>query len=52
MDVLKAHGLITKSIRSVKVIQSGEITCAVKLKGIRVTKGARALIEQAGGSIE
>ena len=52
LEVLKANNIITKSIRSVKVIQSGEITIPVKLKGIKVTKGARNLIEQAGGSIE
>lgn len=52
LDVLKAHRLINKYIREVKVILSGEITKAVKLKGLRVTKGARSAIEQAGGSIE
>ena len=31
---------------------SGEITRAVSLKGIRVTKGAKAAIEAAGGSVE
>ena len=36
----------------VKVIKSGEIKKAVKLKGLAVTKGARADIEKAGGSIE
>ena len=35
-----------------KVILSGEIKKAVKLRGIAVTKGARAAIEAAGGSIE
>jgi large subunit ribosomal protein L15 len=35
-----------------KVILSGKIEKAVKLKGIAVTKGARAAIVAAGGSIE
>ncbi|MDP7094224.1 MAG: uL15m family ribosomal protein, partial [Gammaproteobacteria bacterium] len=35
-----------------KVFASGEIDKAVKLKGVGVTKGARAAIEKAGGSIE
>lgn len=52
LDALKACGLVNKSILQVKVILSGEIETAVKLKGIKVTKGARAAIEQAGGSIE
>lgn len=49
---LRQAGLITSSIKEVKVIQSGELTKAVKLKGLRVTKGARATIESLGGSIE
>ena len=35
-----------------KVIQSGELKKAVTLKGVAVTKGARAAIEAAGGKIE
>lgn len=52
IDVLRSSGVINKFIRDVKVILSGEITTAVKVKGLRVTKGARAAIEQSGGSIE
>jgi large subunit ribosomal protein L15 len=36
----------------VKVFASGSIDKAVTLKGIRVSKGARAAIEAAGGKIE
>jgi large subunit ribosomal protein L15 len=36
----------------VKVIKSGIIEKAVKIKGLAVTKGARGAIEAAGGSIE
>jgi large subunit ribosomal protein L15 len=35
-----------------KVVLSGEIKKAVTLKGVAVTKGARAAIEAAGGKIE
>jgi large subunit ribosomal protein L15 len=52
LDVLKSAGLINQSIREVKVILSGELTVAVKLKGLRTTKGARKAIEDLGGSIE
>lgn len=52
IDVLKAAGLISSVIRDVKVILSGELLTAVKLKGLRVTKGARKVIEDLGGSIE
>ncbi len=52
MDVLKAANLVPAFVSKVKVIRSGKIDKAVKLKGIAVTKGAREAIQQAGGSIE
>lgn len=52
MDVLKKLNLVPAFVTKVKVIKSGELDKAVKLKGIAVTKGARAVIEKAGGSIE
>lgn len=52
MDVLKAANLVPAFVTKVKVIKSGEIKKAVKLKGLAVTKGARAEIEKAGGTIE
>ncbi|NBO14510.1 MAG: 50S ribosomal protein L15 [Betaproteobacteria bacterium] len=51
MLVLKNAGLIGELARVVKVIKSGEITKAVKLKGIGATAGAKAAIEAAGGSL-
>jgi large subunit ribosomal protein L15 len=52
MDVLKKANLVPAFSTKVKVIKSGEIKKAVKLKGLAVTKGARAEIEKAGGTIE
>ena len=52
IDVLKAANLVPAVVTKVKVIKSGEIDKAVKLKGIAVTKGAREAIEKAGGTIE
>lgn len=52
MNVLREHGVIGGAIQDVKIFLSGEITTAVKLKGLRVSKGARAAIENAGGSVE
>ena len=52
IDVLKAADLVPAFVTKVKVIKSGELDKAVKLKGIKVTKGAREVIEKAGGSIE
>ena len=52
LSVLKAAGIIRKDILEVKVIFSGELKHAVKLKGLRVTKGALKVIEDLGGSVE
>jgi len=52
LDVLKKANLVPAFVTKVKVIKSGEIKKAVKLKGLKVTKGAREEIEKAGGSIE
>jgi large subunit ribosomal protein L15 len=52
IEILKKANLVPAFVTKVKVILSGEIKKAVKLKGIAVTKGARAAIEAAGGSIE
>ena len=49
---LKSAGVIGHRIKRVKVIASGAIDKAVKLKGLAVTPGARKAIEAAGGSIE
>ncbi len=52
MGVLKAANLVPAFVNKVKVIKSGELTKAVMLKGLAVTKGAREVIEAAGGTIE
>ena len=49
--VLKQAGLVGELARVVRVILSGELTKKVTLKGLIATKGARAAIEAAGGSI-
>jgi large subunit ribosomal protein L15 len=48
---LKAAGIVPMIAKSAKVIKSGELAKAVKLTGIGATKGAKAAIEAAGGSI-
>ena len=52
IDVLKQNNLVTKNISRVKVMLSGEIKRAVNLTGIRATKGAKAAIEAAKGTIK
>ncbi len=49
--VLKQAGVLNVLARDVRVIASGEITKAVTLKGLKVTAGAKAAIEAAGGSV-
>jgi large subunit ribosomal protein L15 len=48
---LKQAGLIAGNAFSAKVILSGKLSRKVILRGIGATKGARAAIEAAGGSI-
>lgn len=50
--LLKELGLVPVSALAAKVFLSGELTAALKFKGITVSKGAREAIEAAGGSIE
>lgn len=52
LNALKAANLVTKNIEFAKIVLSGEINKAVTVKGLRVTKGAKAAIEAAGGKIE
>ncbi len=52
LAALKAAGLLRNDIKTVKIILSGALEKAVKVRGLGVTKGARAAIESAGGSIE
>jgi large subunit ribosomal protein L15 len=48
---LQAAGVVPGSAKAAKVILAGKIGKAVKLSGIKVSKGARAAIEAAGGSV-
>jgi len=52
LAVLKAAGIVSASAERAKVVLSGELKKPVTLKGIGVTKGARAAITAAGGKIE
>ena len=48
---LKQAGVIAGDALSAKVILSGKLTRKVVLKGVGATKGAKAAIEAAGGSV-
>ncbi|ACX81976.1 50S ribosomal protein L15 [Aggregatibacter actinomycetemcomitans] len=52
LETLKAANILTKDIQFAKVILAGEVKNKLVIRGLRVTKGAKAAIEAAGGSIE
>ena len=52
LEALKAAGVVPRQAERAKVIASGKLDRAVKLRGIQVTPGARRAIESAGGNIE
>lgn len=52
MQVLKDAGLAPITAIRAKVILSGAIERKVTLKGLGVSKGARAAVEKAGGTVE
>ena len=49
---LKAAGVVPIHARSAKVIVSGEIRRAVTLQGLLTSKGAKAAVETAGGTVQ
>ena len=52
LGALKAANLVPQRATRAKVILAGEIKRKIALKGIAISKGARAAIEAAGGSVE
>jgi large subunit ribosomal protein L15 len=52
LAALKSAGIVPQGAERAKVVLSGELKKAVTLKGIGLTKGARAAVEAAGGKIE
>ena len=48
---LKAAGLVHAGAKTAKVIKTGKLEKAVRLSGVLATKGAKAAIEAAGGSV-
>ncbi|WP_372747781.1 50S ribosomal protein L15 [Litorivivens sp.] len=52
LEALKRADIVGTNIERAKVFLSGELNKAVTIKGLAVTKGARELIEKAGGKVE
>lgn len=51
LEALVESKLVASNIKRVKVMLSGEVTKAMTIEGIAVTKGAKAAIESAGGKV-
>jgi len=52
LEQLKSAGVVGHDTRKVKIINTGELGRAITVKGLAVTKGAKAAIEAAGGKVE
>ena len=52
LAALKAADLVNENVTRARVFLSGELSRALTVKGLAVTKGAREAIEQAGGKVE
>lgn len=52
LDALKAANLVRRDAKRARIMLSGGIDRAVTVTGLHVTRGARAAIEEAGGSVE
>lgn len=51
METLEAANVIDRNTKRAKIMLSGDVTRALTVEGIRVTKGAKAAIEAAGGKV-
>lgn len=52
LESLRAAGLINSNIKRVRIVQSGAIDRALTIRGVKLTKGALAAIQAAGGKVE
>jgi len=51
LESLKKAGLVPASTERAKIILAGDVSKAFQVSGIAASKGARAAIEKAGGSV-
>jgi len=52
LESLKAANIVAKQVKRARVFLSGEVHRAMTIKGVALTRGARAAVEKAGGTIE
>ncbi|PCJ95871.1 MAG: 50S ribosomal protein L15 [Zetaproteobacteria bacterium] len=51
-DMLVAAGVVRRKLDGIKVLATGELTSKVDLKVTKISKGALAAVEKAGGKVE
>ena len=49
--MLKQAGIVSALALDARIVKSGELSTKVSVRGLGVTKGAKAAIEAAGGSL-
>ncbi|TMI15080.1 MAG: 50S ribosomal protein L15 [Betaproteobacteria bacterium] len=52
LAALKSEGIVSQQALAAKVILSGKLSRKIVLKEVKATKGARSMIEAAGGKVE
>ena len=52
LETLKQADVVGNNMKRAKIFLSGELTKALTIKGLAVTKSAKAAIEEAGGTVE
>jgi large subunit ribosomal protein L15 len=52
LNSLFEANILSGTVKQVKIFLSGKLTRAITVRGIGVTKGARAVIESLGGKVE
>ena len=52
LDALKKANLVRRDAKRARIMLSGRIDRAVTVKGLHLTRGARAAVEAAGGTVE
>lgn len=52
LELLKFHNIVSANCKTAKIILSGELGQAINTSGLKVSQGARDLIESLGGKVE
>jgi large subunit ribosomal protein L15 len=51
LETLKIAGMVEQRVRAAKVVATGKVKGKLNLVGLRVSAGAKKVIEAAGGSV-